>query len=134
MVQSSAATSPISSAATSSDACTIRGRVELLPASGLRYVAFVDPSGGSSDSMTLAIAHRDKDVAVLDAVREIRPPFSPELVVGEFAGLLKSYRVNRVTGDRYAGEWPRERFRVAGIKYDLSERPKGEIYRTPCRC
>ena len=41
---------------------------------------------------------------------------------------MKSYRVNRVTGDRYAGEWPRERFRAAGIKYDLSERPKGEIY------
>ena len=57
------------------DACTIRGRVELLPASGTRYVAFVDPSGGSADSMTLAIAHRDKEIAVLDAVREIRPPF-----------------------------------------------------------
>ena len=58
----------------------------------------------------------------------IRPPFSPELVVAEFAALLKVYRISRVTGDRYAGEWPRERFRAAGIQYDLSIPPKGEIY------
>jgi hypothetical protein len=111
------------------EACTIPGRVELLPAAGLRYAAFVDPSGGSSDSMTLGIAHAQGDVAVLDALREIRPPFSPEAVVTDFAALLKSYRVAEVTGDRYAGEWPRERFRLAGITYKLSELNKGEIYR-----
>jgi hypothetical protein len=67
------------------EACVIRGRGELLPARGITYHAFVDPSGGSSDSMTLAICHRDKDVAILDAVREIRPPFSPENAVQDFA-------------------------------------------------
>jgi hypothetical protein len=112
------------------DACAVRGRTELLPAGGTSYVAFVDPSGGSSDSMTAAIAHRDRDgVAVLDAVREFRPPFSPETVVSEIAVLLKSYRISRVTGDRYGGEWPRERFRLSGIQYDISEQPKGDIYR-----
>ena len=112
------------------DACTVRGRAELLHAFSLRYAAFVDPSGGSSDSMTVAIAHRDKDdIAVLDALREFRPPFSPEAVVVEIAALLKSYKVSRVTGDRYGGEWPRERFRLSGIKYDISERPKSDIYR-----
>jgi len=46
------------------------------PVPGVGYAAFVDPSGGSADSMTLAIAHADKDGrAVLDAVRERRPPF-----------------------------------------------------------
>ena len=34
--------------------------------------AFFDPSGCSADSMTLAIGHREKDVAVVDAVRERR--------------------------------------------------------------
>ena len=35
--------------------------------------------------MTLAIAHRDKDDrGILDAVRERRPPFSPDDVVQEF--------------------------------------------------
>jgi hypothetical protein len=49
--------------------------------------------------------------------------------VGEFAALLKTYRIGSVVGDRYAGEWPRESFSTAGIKYELSDRPKGEIYR-----
>jgi hypothetical protein len=48
--------------------------------------------------------------------------------VQDFAILLKGYRVHRVTGDRYAGDWPRERFRNAGITYDISERTKSEIY------
>jgi hypothetical protein len=33
-----------------------------------------------------------------------------------------------VTGDRYAGEWPRERFRTHGIEYQPSEKPKSMIY------
>jgi hypothetical protein len=111
------------------DACTVRGRVELLPAAGVLYRAFVDPSGGTGDSMTLAIAHRHDAIGVLDCVREIRPPFSPQNVVAEFSALLRSYRVHEVVGDRYAGEWPREQFRAAGIAYRVSDQPKSEIYR-----
>ena len=111
------------------DAATPPGRREVLPASGVRYVAFVDPSGGSADSFTLAIAHRDKDCASLDVVREVRPPFSPEETVAEFAALLKQYRVTSVAGDRYAGEWPREQFRKYGIAYVVSEKPKSDLYR-----
>jgi hypothetical protein len=110
------------------DAATMIGRKELMPMRGARYVGFVDPSGGSSDSMTLAIAHAADDVSILDAIREVKPPFSPEAVVKEFAALLRSFGLHSVTGDRYAGEWPRERFRVWGINYDLSERTKGQIY------
>lgn len=112
------------------DAAVVPGRHELPPVSGVTYVAFTDPSGGSSDSMTLAIAHRDNDGrGILDAVRERRPPFSPDDVVQDFATLLKSYGVRSVTGDRYAGEWPRERFRVHGIEYELAEKPKSDLYR-----
>src|SRR5829696_910074 len=111
------------------DACIARGVRERPRALGTRYVAFVDPSGGSADSFTLAIAHREGEVAVLDAVRERKPPFSPEDVVKEFAVLLKSYGVTKVEGDRYAGEWPRERFGVHGISYRVNERTKSEIYR-----
>jgi hypothetical protein len=81
----------------------------------VRFVLFVDPSGGSADSMTMAIAHREDDVAVLDCVREIKPPFSPESAVTEFAEILQSYRITRVRSDRYGGEWPREQFRKVGI-------------------
>jgi hypothetical protein len=73
------------------DAAVVAGRHELSPIPGLSYVGFVDPSGGSADSMTLAIAHRDRNGhAVLDAVRERRPPFSPEAVVTEFSALANT--------------------------------------------
>ena len=122
------------------DAAVVAGRYELPPASGISYAAFVDPSGGSADSMTLAIAHRNNDGGlVLDAVRERKPPFSPDDVVLEFAALLKTYRVRTVSGDRYGGEWPRERFRIVGLTYELSKRRSptftGTCYRssTPAR-
>lgn len=112
------------------DAAVVPGRHELLPLPGMKYFAFTDPSGGSSDSMTLSIAHADKDGrAILDAVRERKPPFSPDGVVQDFAELLKIYRITTVAGDRYAGEWPRERFRVHGIQYELAEKPKSDMYR-----
>ena len=60
---------------------------------------------------------------------EARPPFSPDAVVDDFAALLKSYRVSRVTGDRYAGEFPRELFRKHGIAYDLAKQTKSELFR-----
>jgi hypothetical protein len=102
---------------------------ELPAGDGITYAAFVDPSGGSADSMTLAIGHCEGNgVAVLDCVREVRPPFSPDAVVEEFATLLKSYGVSRVTSDFYGGEWPRERFSTRGISLDVSQRSKSQIY------
>ena len=112
------------------NACTVMGRFELPPVHGRNYVAFIDPSGGTgADSMTLAIAHRDGDKCILDAVREVRPPFSPEAVTIDFAAVLKTFGISRVTGDRYAGEWPRERLRTHGIQYELSEQPRSDLYR-----
>jgi hypothetical protein len=111
------------------DSCVAPGIFELWPAAGISYVGFVDPSGGASDAMTLAIAHRLGDTVILDAVREIRPPFNPDAATTEFATLLKAYGVHKVTGDRYAGEWVREPFRRNGIEYLVSEVPKSDIYR-----
>ncbi len=110
------------------DAVIIPGRYELPPVAHLSYSAFVDPSGGSADSFTLAISHEEKGKRILDLVRERKPPFSPEAVVEEYAETLKTYRVLTVSGDRYAGEWPRERFAVHGITYLPSEKTKSELY------
>jgi hypothetical protein len=110
------------------EAAVIPNRYELPRAEAHSYVGFVDPSGGSADAMTLSIAHREGDRGVLDAIREVRPPFSPDAVAEEFARTLKSYRLHRVTGDRYAGEWPRERFRAHGITYEPSEKTKSQLY------
>jgi hypothetical protein len=113
------------------EACVAWDVPERAPMSQTRYYAFVDPSGGSADSMTLAIGHRDRDndLVVLDALRERRPPFSPEAVVAEFCELLRFYRVSKVTGDRYAGEWPRERFKEHGITYEPAQKTKSDLYR-----
>ena len=99
------------------------------PLSSIAYRAFVDPSGGRSDSMTLAVAHREGKLTVIDAVREITPPFSPESAVGELAQLLRRYRVTRIQGDRYGGEWPRERFAAYRIGYHVAEQSKSDLYR-----
>ena len=40
------------------DRAVVPGRFELQPNQGTTYVGFVDPSGGSSDSFTMAIAHK----------------------------------------------------------------------------
>ena len=112
------------------EACTADGVFEIAPLSSVRYTAFVDPSGGSSDSFTMAIAHREKDgMAVLDCIREVRAPFAPEAVVDDFCKTLASYRVTKVTGDRYAGEWPREQFKKRNVGYEPSEKVKSDIYR-----
>ncbi len=109
-------------------ACIDPGIFERAPGRHV-YRAFVDPSGGSGDSFTVAIAHREGKERVLDAVREFAPPFSPENVVVEICKLLKLYRIGSVDGDSYAGEWPREQFRKNGIAYKVSELHKNEIYR-----
>jgi hypothetical protein len=111
------------------EAAVTPGQFEIPPMPGTVYSAFTDPSGGSQDSFTLGIAHRDdNDRGILDCVRERRVPFSPDAVCEEFAAVLKSYGVTEVVGDRYAGEWPRERFTQWGITYAPAEKPKSAIY------
>ena len=62
-------------------------------------------------------------------MREVRPPFSPEGVIEDFANLLKGYRVTLVRGDKYAGEFPRELFRKHGIAYRTADKSKSDLYR-----
>ena len=115
-------------------ACVTEGVRERGAISKVSYMAFVDPSGGSSDSMTLAIAHKEGDRAVLDCIRERRAPFSPEDVVTEFADTLKAYGVKKVMGDRYGGEWPREAFPGAGSRTRSQISPSRISTGTPYRC
>jgi hypothetical protein len=110
------------------EACVSRGVHERPYIKDVSYLAFVDPSGGSSDSMTLAIAHREKDVAIVDCIRERKSPFSPADVVSEFADILRSYKIGFVRGDRYAGEWPREAFAKHGIEYREADTVRSDLY------
>lgn len=113
------------------DAVIVPDRLELPFCAGLPYVAFVDPSGGAADSMTLAIAHQaESKRLVLDCVREVRAPFQPEDVTRDFAIVLRSYRIAEATADYYGGEWIVSAFRKHGITIRTSDKPKSDIYKT----
>ena len=98
------------------------------PVRGVRYRSGCDPSGGARDSFTLAIAHDEDGVAILDCLFEIKPPFNPTAAVAEMAGVLKAYGLTRTVGDKYAGEWVVDAFAKAGIRYQQSDRDRSAIY------
>ena len=100
----------------------------LPPEPGKRYLAFLDPSGGRSDSMTLAIAHRDGEKIILDYIEEQRPPFNPDSVVKEFSNSMRVYSIVKATSDRYAGVWPSSAFQKEGIQIEMSELTSSELY------
>ena len=107
---------------------------ELEPRPGIIYFCFVYAASGSEggDSYCVAIGHKDGDQIIIDCVREVIPPFSPSNLVGNVAvPLCTAYRVTKVWGDNYAGEYAKEPFRKAGIFYDLWSQPKSELYRDP---
>jgi len=110
------------------EAAIVPDRRELPPAARVTYYGFVDPSGGAADSFTLAIAHVEAGLAVLDVVRERRSPLSPDEVTAEYAAVLKAYRLTAVTGDYYSAQWVVEAFQRHRITYRRSERNKSELY------
>ena len=109
---------------------------ELEPRPGIIYYCFLDSASGSDggDSYAIAISHRESDgCIIIDAVREIVPPFSPSAVVSDvLVPLCKAYRIDgKVWGDNYAGNYPKELVAKAGLYYDLWQQHKSEIYRDP---
>lgn len=111
-------------------AAVVFGRYELPKMAGVQYMGFSDAAGGSGgDSFTAAVAFLDQGKAVLAAVREIRPPFSPKSTIEELSGFFRSYGVSKINADRYAAEFPVEQFRKHGITCEPSERFKSDLYR-----
>lgn len=111
------------------EAVVVPGRFELPKVAELQYKAFIDPSGGRADSFTLAIAHKDSSgKAVLDVLRERRPPFQPQGVVGEFSEVLKAYGLFSAQADAYAAEWVRESFRAHEVSLEPSKMSASELY------
>ena len=104
---------------------------EIPPKDGVHYTGFVDGASGSGggDSMTMGIAYKDEGGAVLACLLERRPPFDPEAVTEEFAKALKRYRVNKVTGDKWAAGFVEAAFRRHGIAYEASAAPKSDLYK-----
>lgn len=110
------------------DQVIVPGRFELPYVYGLPYRAFVDPSGGRQDAMTMSICHDEDGKIVQDCLRIERPPFNPTEAVKKFCETLASYNISSVTGDRYSGEWVVEAFRKYDITYENADRNKSELY------
>lgn len=115
------------------EAC-VRDYYELPPTPQLSYHCFVDAASGvpEGDSYAIAIAHKDGDRVVVDAIREIRPPFSAfEVIDSVLVPLCKAYRISKASGDSFAGEFSREPVRRAGIGYELAQKHKSDLYLDP---
>jgi hypothetical protein len=106
-----------------------RGVRERLPVPGTVSHGFVDAAGGSgSDAFTASVAHADGDLIIIDGLRVWKPPFDPSVIISECAAWLKTYACHEVTGDRYAGGFVPEQFRMHGLVYRPSEMDRSALY------
>lgn len=122
------------------EAVVVKGRKELPPLHNREYASFVDIGGGRVDDAALAIAHREDEKVVIDLVRQWRPPFSPDAVVGEMVAVLNRYRIGRTVGDNYSAEFTKAAFESRGIEYERATtspwsnnlnrvaKPKSQLY------
>jgi len=93
------------------------------------YQAFVDVAGGGGkDSYALAIGHEENERIIIDVIRSRKPPFNPEEVTFQYCELLKQYKIDSVTGDKFSGDWASNAFNKYGISYERSEKSKSELY------
>jgi hypothetical protein len=88
-----------------------------------RYVSFVDASSGLGDSFAAAIAHREGDLVILDALVEVSAPFDTAQATCTVAMTLRSYRCTDTMGDDYARGWVVREFARHGITF--KPRPAG---------
>jgi hypothetical protein len=107
----------------------VEGRLSLPYNRDHSYHAFVDVSGGRSDAAAVAIGHESDNRLIVDCVRYWPAPHNPAQVIGEVCEVLKEYRVQRVQGDRYAGDWPRQEFEERNnVIYETADMVKSDIY------
>ena len=91
------------------------------------YWAFLDMSGGSSDSATLAIGYLDGTTfRIVRVVDQGQPaPFDPNKCPARWAPILG---ITRVWGDTYGGMTFREAFREQGITYQVCKLSASDLY------
>lgn len=110
------------------EALVVRGRKELMPRRGCRYVAFCDISGGRSDDAALAIAHQEDRTVVIDRIEQYRPPFNPYEVCRRMAVVCQQYGIRHVTGDNYSAEFVKRAFEACDLRYRKADKPKSVLY------
>jgi hypothetical protein len=108
--------------------CVVQGRTENMREARIKYVAFLDLSGGRSDDSALCLAHREGRKLVIDLLRRWRPPHSPYEVIGEMARIIKKWGMVRATADNYAAEFVTQAGKSHGIMIERAEKPKSQLY------
>ena len=113
--------------------CVEKGVTERQPLPEIPYQCFIDASGGSgSDSFTACIGHRsrdgDRDVIVIDALFESKPPFDPLDIIAALAGHLKRWAISVVQGDGYTANFIVSAFAKHGITYHQCKLSTSELY------
>jgi hypothetical protein len=108
----------------------ITGRTRL---PGVTYRAHIDVAGGTgSDSFCVCIGHKmhdaGRDICVVDALFEARPPFDPDVITEQAATLLRQWGVSDATGDAYAAAWPITAFAKHGIRFHTAALTTSELY------
>lgn len=119
------------------DGSVVKGRSELAPLPSRQYEGVLDAASGTgTDALALGIGHREvgrdgQPIAVLDVLREARPPFQPAKTITEFAVTLKRYLgpYPTVRADRYAYGFVEEALRNEGVTLWPFERVTSDIYR-----
>jgi hypothetical protein len=43
-------------------------------------------------------------------------------------GVMRTYRCNTITGDRFSGQWVRQSFARRGVSYIVADRTRSEFY------
>jgi hypothetical protein len=107
---------------------------ELPPEPGISYRCFGDAASGvpDGDSYAAAIGHKRGDEVIIDAIREVRPPFSPAEVINTvLLPLCRSYGVHAVTFDNYAAGFAQNLVRNAGLVFDPAKKHKSELFLDP---
>jgi hypothetical protein len=105
--------------------------VELPPAPGNSYRWFLDQASGveEGDSYAIAIAHKSGETAIVDAIREVCPPFSPAAIVNEvLLPLCRLYGVYSVVSDDYAAGFSQNLIRSAGLSFEPAKKHTSELY------
>jgi hypothetical protein len=110
-----------------------KGCHERRPQRGIEYRCFVDmSSGGGTDSTAMCIGHRasdaDRDIIMVDYLRQSRPPFNPHEIIAGIAGILQNWNIRQVTGDNYAGNFVPAAFAKYGVAYQASKLSASELY------
>jgi len=107
---------------------------ELPPQPGISFRCFGDAASGviNGDSYCVAVSHKLGDQVVIDAIREVRPPFSPaEVIQTVLLPLCRAYNVHSVTFDNYAAGFAQNLVRGAGLTFDPAKKHKSELFLDP---